>query len=73
MRAVAADRAGNDGLEGDCPCNRPRAILCVPAGSAVKILASTSVDAEFFIGRLTARIRVAQRKRGGSTTHILEN
>ncbi|MQL68968.1 hypothetical protein Taro_001271 [Colocasia esculenta] len=40
---------------GDCPYNRPRAILYVLAGSAVKILASTSVDAEFFVGRLTAR------------------
>ncbi|MQL96687.1 hypothetical protein Taro_029367 [Colocasia esculenta] len=42
---------------------QPRAILCVLAGSAVKILASTSVDAEFFIGRLTARREKKERRR----------
>ncbi|MQL70355.1 hypothetical protein Taro_002663 [Colocasia esculenta] len=69
VRVVAANQAGNDELErgvrgaflGFRRDSRffgssiafLRAILCVLAGSAVKILTSTSVDAEFFVGRLT--------------------
>ncbi|MQL99835.1 hypothetical protein Taro_032564, partial [Colocasia esculenta] len=43
-----------------------RAILCVLAGSVVKILASTSVDAEFFTGRLTASVVVWRLFRNAS-------
>ncbi|MQM19989.1 hypothetical protein Taro_053003 [Colocasia esculenta] len=59
MRAAAADQAGNDGLKGGIRGKLLgfRRDLRFFRSSAVKILTSTSVDAEFFIGRLTASER----------------